>query len=148
MLAKSKTTEPTTMCKQLTTSSSTSKVATGVLLKMCGSLTFSEEMTTGFWRDSKSSSCSNTCCKLYSHLRNNDELPMSGWRLKELRNANHGDFMSRLPKSINCVVETGAVEMLVQWLFHNNLHHDPITQRRQGTAIGQYAMSNSSKMQI
>jgi hypothetical protein len=45
MLAKSKTTEPTTMCKQLTTSSSTSK---GVLLKMCGSLTFSEEMTTGF----------------------------------------------------------------------------------------------------
>jgi hypothetical protein len=39
---------------------------------------------------------------------------MSGWRFKELRNANQGDFMSRLPKSINCVVETGAVEMLVQ----------------------------------
>jgi hypothetical protein len=47
MLAKSKATEPTTMGKQFTTSSSTSKVATGVLLKMCGSLTFSEAMTTG-----------------------------------------------------------------------------------------------------
>jgi hypothetical protein len=47
MLAKSKTTEPTTMGKQLTTSSSTSKVGTGVLLKMCGSLAFSEKMTAG-----------------------------------------------------------------------------------------------------
>jgi hypothetical protein len=47
MLAKSKTTEPTTMGKQLTTSSFTSKVATGVLLKMCGPLRFSEKMTTG-----------------------------------------------------------------------------------------------------